>query len=186
MKELLLGWTPGRHDDVAGSGVTIGAVVLRPFEPDHISDERHQRAARISIAGIYSFTWTLVFVNIEQKGCVPFTKRRSDEPPILMSFLHRGPLPTVVKVRPLRCVAGVSYDSGVADSVHNDLTNVAVKEEEVEECVAFWLPVVAHLSALQSCRPQSTNVRSITLSPLACSICSLSVLLLTRCTSAPQ
>ena len=95
MKELLLRWTPRRHDDVAGSSVTIGAVVLCPFEPDHISDERHQRAARISITGIYRFTWTLVFVNIEQKGCLPLTKRRSDEPPILMSFLHRGPLPTV-------------------------------------------------------------------------------------------
>ena len=68
MKELLLRWTPRRHDDVAGSSVTIGAVILRPFEPDHISDERHQCAARISITGIYRFTWTVVFVNIQQKG----------------------------------------------------------------------------------------------------------------------
>ena len=65
-----------------------------------------------------------------------------------MSFLHRGLVPTVGKVRPLRCVAGVTWDSGVVDSVHNDLTHPTEKEEEVEECVAFCLPVVAHLRVL--------------------------------------
>ena len=56
MKELLLRGTPGRHDDVAGSSVAIGAVVLRPFQPDHVSDERHQGATGINIAGIHRFT----------------------------------------------------------------------------------------------------------------------------------
>ena len=56
MKELLLCGTPGRHDDVAGSSVAIGAVVLRPFQPDHVSDERHQGATGINIAGIHCFT----------------------------------------------------------------------------------------------------------------------------------
>jgi hypothetical protein len=56
MKEFLLSWTPGRHDDIAGSSVTECAVVLRPFEPDHISDKRHQGATGISVGGIYRFT----------------------------------------------------------------------------------------------------------------------------------
>ena len=73
------------------------------------------------------------------------------------------------------------------DSVHNDLAHALEKEEEVEECVAFCLPVVAHLRVLKSCRPQSTTVRSITFSP-ACSICLLSVYFNSadvHCTPAP-
>ena len=31
--ELLLCWIPGGHDDIAGSGVTIGAVVLCSLQP---------------------------------------------------------------------------------------------------------------------------------------------------------
>ena len=63
MKELLLSWTPGRHDDIAGSSVTECAVVLGPFEPDHISDERHQGATGISVGGIYRFTWKIVVIS---------------------------------------------------------------------------------------------------------------------------
>ena len=62
MKEFLLRWTPGRHNDIAGSSVTEGAVVLGPFEPNHISDKRHQCASGISVGGIYRFTWKIVVI----------------------------------------------------------------------------------------------------------------------------
>ena len=42
VKELLLGRTPGGHDDVAGPGVPERAVVLRSLETDHVAEERHQ------------------------------------------------------------------------------------------------------------------------------------------------
>ena len=42
VKELLLGRTPGGHDDVAGPGVPEGAVVLGALETNHVAEERHQ------------------------------------------------------------------------------------------------------------------------------------------------
>ena len=74
MKELLLRWTPRRHDDVAGSSVTIGAVVLRPFESNHISDERHQRVKRIGFAGINCFTCIFEFSNQRIEEFLPLMK----------------------------------------------------------------------------------------------------------------
>ena len=76
MKELLLRWTPGRHDHIAGSGVTKGAVVLGPFEPDHISDERHQCATGISVGGIYRFTCKIVLIRQPKED--PYHSRREE------------------------------------------------------------------------------------------------------------
>ena len=56
VEKLLLKWIPRGHDHTASSSATKGAIVLRPFEPNHISDERHQRVKKISFAGIYCFT----------------------------------------------------------------------------------------------------------------------------------
>ena len=56
VEKLLLSWIPGGHDHAAGSSATIAAIVLCPFQPNHISDERHQCVKRISFAGIYCFT----------------------------------------------------------------------------------------------------------------------------------
>ena len=77
MKELLLRWTPGRHDHIAGSGVTKCAVVLRPFEPDHVSDERHQCATGISVGGIYQFTWKIVLISQPRED--PYHSGREEE-----------------------------------------------------------------------------------------------------------
>ena len=37
VEKLLLSWIPGGHDHAAGSSATKGAIVLRPFEPNHRS-----------------------------------------------------------------------------------------------------------------------------------------------------
>ena len=83
MKELLLRWTPGRHDHIAGSGVTKSTVVLCPFEPDHISDERHQCATGISVGGIYQFTWRIGLISQPKED--PYHSQREEEtgPPFL-------------------------------------------------------------------------------------------------------
>ena len=74
VEKLLLRWIPGGHDHSAGSGAAIGAVVLRPFESNHISDERHQRVKRIGFAGINCFTCIFEFSNQRIEEFLPLMK----------------------------------------------------------------------------------------------------------------
>jgi len=56
MKELLLCWIPRGQDDIAGSGVTIGTIVLGSLQPGNISYEGDERVAKGRPGGIHKFT----------------------------------------------------------------------------------------------------------------------------------
>ena len=77
VEELLLRWIPGGHDDIAGSGVTKGAVVLGSFEADDISDKRNQGARGISVGGVDRFTWKIVVQTIKQKSFPTIHKEKN-------------------------------------------------------------------------------------------------------------
>ena len=65
---------PPQHDYIARTCVAVRAVVLRPFEPNHISDKRHQRVEKIGFAGINCFSCTFELSNQRFEEFLPLTK----------------------------------------------------------------------------------------------------------------